>query len=75
MDKPASPTFQRLERASYGLAHVLVGFGGFCLVLACVLTAASIIGALTIRPLPGEIEVVEILCGLAVFAAMSASTS
>ncbi len=46
----------------------MVGFGGFCLVVACLLTAASIVGGLTIRPLPGEIEVVEILCGLAVFA-------
>lgn len=68
MDLPASPTFQRFERVTYALAHGLVVFGGFCLVIACVLTAASIVGGLTIRPLPGEIEVVEILCGLAVFA-------
>lgn len=68
MDLPTSPAFHRFERATYALAHALVAFGGFCLVIACVLTAASIAGALTIRPLPGEIEVVEILCGLAVFA-------
>ncbi|MDH4441883.1 MAG: TRAP transporter small permease [Rhizobium sp.] len=68
MDQPASPAFQRLEKATYALANGLVAFGGLCLVLACALTAASIVGALTIRPLPGEIEVVEILCGLAVFA-------
>jgi TRAP-type C4-dicarboxylate transport system permease small subunit len=68
MDMPTSPTFHRFERATYGLAHALVAFGGFCLVVACALTAASIVGGLTIRPLPGEIEVVEILCGLAVFA-------
>ncbi len=68
MDQPASPAFQRLEKATYALANGLVAFGGLCLVIACTLTAASIVGALTIRPLPGEIEVVEILCGLAVFA-------
>lgn len=68
MDQPASPAFLRFEKATYTLAQGLVGFGGFCLVVACLLTAASIVGGLTIRPLPGEIEVVEILCGLAVFA-------
>jgi TRAP-type C4-dicarboxylate transport system permease small subunit len=68
MAQATSPSFERFERASNSLATGLVVFGGFCLVLACVLTAASIVGALTIRPLPGEIEVVEILCGLAVFA-------
>lgn len=60
-------TFAKLERGVNALATALVGFGGLCLVAACVLTGLSIIGALTIRPIPGEIEVVELLCGLAVF--------
>ena len=65
----AHPTsFERIERGCTALATGLVVFGGFCLVLACGLTAASIVGAITIRPLPGEIELVEALCGLAVFA-------
>ncbi len=68
MDQPPSPVFLRFERVTYALAHGLVAFGGLCLVVASALTALSIIGGLTIRPLPGEIEVVEILCGLAVFA-------
>ncbi|WP_137135438.1 TRAP transporter small permease [Rhizobium sp. FKY42] len=59
--------FQKLEKAVTILAAVMVGFGGLCLVAACALTGLSIIGALTIRPIPGEIEVVELLCGLAVF--------
>jgi len=65
----ANPTsFERFERGCTALATGLVVFGGFCLVLACGLTAASIVGAIVIRPLPGEIELVEALCGLAVFA-------
>ncbi|MDH4414620.1 MAG: TRAP transporter small permease [Rhizobium sp.] len=63
-----STSFERFERGSNALASGLVVFGGFCLVLACGLTAASIVGAIAIRPLPGEIELVEALCGLAVFA-------
>lgn len=63
-----STSFDRLERGCNALASSLVVFGGLCLVLACGLTAASIIGAVTLRPLPGEIELVEALCGLAVFA-------
>ncbi len=59
--------FSRLEKYITQLSVVLVGFGGLCLVAACALTGLSIIGALTIRPIPGEIEVVELLCGLAVF--------
>lgn len=61
-------SFDRLERASNALANGLVFLGGVCLVLACALTAASVVGAIVIRPLPGEIEVVEALCGLGVFA-------
>jgi TRAP-type C4-dicarboxylate transport system permease small subunit len=68
MAPATSPSFERFERASNSLATGLVVFGGFCLVLACLLTAASIFGAIAIRPLPGEIELVEALCGLAVFA-------
>ncbi|PYB77080.1 MULTISPECIES: TRAP transporter small permease [Rhizobium] len=68
MDLPASSAFLRFEKATYALAHALVGFGGLCLVIACGLTVASIVGGLAIRPLPGEIELVEVLCGLAVFA-------
>lgn len=61
-------TFERWERGAGWLATALVVFGGFCLVLASLLTGLSIVGNLTIRPLPGEIELVEALCGLAVFA-------
>ncbi|WP_137157721.1 TRAP transporter small permease [Rhizobium sp. FKL33] len=60
-------TMARLAQAG-SIAGVL--FGGFCLLIAMVLTGLSIAGALTIRPLPGEIELVEALCGFAVFAFM-----
>ncbi|MFN3506036.1 MAG: TRAP transporter small permease [Allorhizobium sp.] len=68
MATATSTSFDRLERGCHALATSLVLFGGFCLVVACGLTVASIVGGLTIRPLPGEIELVEALCGLAVFA-------
>ena len=68
MATASSTGFDRLERACHGLAASLVLFGGLCLVAACGLTVASILGGLTLRPLPGEIELVEALCGLAVFA-------
>lgn len=68
MATASSTGFDRLERACHGLAASLVLFGGLCLVVACGLTVASILGGLTLRPLPGEIELVEVLCGLAVFA-------
>lgn len=68
MATATSTSFDRFERGCNALATGLVVFGGFCLVLACALTAASIVGAIIIRPLPGEIELVEALCGLAVFA-------
>ena len=68
MANSTSSSFERLERASNALAGVLVAFGGLCLLVACGLTVLSIVGSLTIRPLPGEIELVEALCGLAVFA-------
>ena len=68
MATASSTGFDRLERACHGLAASLVLFGGLCLVVACGLTVASILGGLTLRPLPGEIELVEALCGLAVFA-------
>lgn len=57
-----------LEHFCTRLSSLLVAFGGFCLVAACALTGLSIIGGLTFKPLPGEIELVEALCGLAVFA-------
>lgn len=59
--------FTKLEKGVNLLALALVGFGGLCLVAACALTGLSIVGALIVRPIPGEIEVVELLCGLAVF--------
>ena len=68
MATASSTGFDRLERACHGLAASLVLFGGLCPVVACGLTVASILGRLTLRPLPGEIELVEALCGLAVFA-------
>lgn len=61
-------TFGRWERGAGWLASALVVFGGACLVLACLLTGVSVVGSVTVRPLPGEIELVEALCGLAVFA-------
>lgn len=66
-----SPTpggFDRFETHIHRLASVLVVFGGLCLLLACGLTLASVIGSVALRPLPGEIELVEALCGFAVFA-------
>ncbi|WP_377295814.1 TRAP transporter small permease [Rhizobium sp. SGZ-381] len=68
MATETSSSFAALERAAHRLAGVLVGFGGVCLVIACALTGFSILGSLTIRPIPGEIELVEAFCGLAVFA-------
>ncbi|MBU2326616.1 MAG: TRAP transporter small permease [Alphaproteobacteria bacterium] len=68
MANSTSSSFERLERTSHALAGALVAFGGLCLLVACGLTVLSIAGSLTIRPLPGEIELVEALCGLAVFA-------
>ncbi len=59
--------FAKLGEGRECACHSTGRFGGLCLVAACVLTGLSIIGALTIRPIPGEIEVVELLCGLAVF--------
>ena len=59
--------FIKLEKAVNLLAVVLVAAGGLCLIAACALTGLSILGALTTSPIPGEIEVVELLCGLAVF--------
>lgn len=50
------------------LCNVLVGFGGLCLMAAALLTGLSIAGGLALAPLPGEIELVEALCGFAVFA-------
>lgn len=50
------------------LAEWVAVFGGLCLLAAAILTGISIAGSVTYRPLPGEIELVEILCGLAVFA-------
>ncbi|WP_165214693.1 TRAP transporter small permease [Affinirhizobium pseudoryzae] len=58
----------RFGRFTNGLATALVALGGLCLVSASVLTGLSIMGSLTVEPIPGEIEVVEALCGLAVFA-------
>ena len=55
-------------RTVHRLAGWVAIFCGLCLVAASVLTGISIMGSLTYRPLPGEIELVEILCGLAVFA-------
>ena len=59
-----------MNRLVYGLANGLALFGGVCLVVACALTGLSIIGGLTFKPLPGEIELVEAFCGFAVFAFM-----
>lgn len=64
-DKTASGATGRLV---HRVAEAVAIFGGLCLVAASVLTGISIAGSLTFKPLPGEIEVVEILCGLAVFA-------
>ena len=55
-------------RMVHRLAEWVAIFGGLCLVAASILTDISITGSLTYKPLPGEIELVEILCGLAVFA-------
>lgn len=67
----AAPTptgFDRFEALVRRLSSVLVAFGGLCLLAACGLTLASVIGSVALRPLPGEIELVEALCGFAVFA-------
>ncbi|WP_137132229.1 TRAP transporter small permease [Rhizobium sp. FY34] len=63
-----SSAFDRVERMVNSMAGAVAMFGGLCLVIACALTGLSILGSLTIRPIPGEIELVEAFCGLAVFA-------
>lgn len=55
-------------RAIHRLADGVAVLGGLCLVAAAILTGVSITGSLTYKPLPGEIELVEMLCGVAVFA-------
>lgn len=67
MNSEPITAFTRLEGFINRLSTMLVGFSGLCLLAACLLTGASIIGSLTIRPISGEIELVEVLCGLAVF--------
>ncbi|SIP96520.1 TRAP-type C4-dicarboxylate transport system, small permease component [Rhizobium sp. RU35A] len=67
MTRGSASAFDALDRFVHRLAGALVGFSGLCLLAACVLTGVSIIGSLTLRPVPGEIELVEALCGLAVF--------
>ncbi|MCO5730998.1 TRAP transporter small permease [Rhizobium sp. SSA_523] len=58
----------RFGRLTEAMATGLVALGGLCLVGASVLTGFSIFGSFALRPIPGEIEIVEALCGLAVFA-------
>jgi TRAP-type C4-dicarboxylate transport system permease small subunit len=65
-DNPTA--FEQLQGWVERLAGLLAAFGGVCLIAACGLTGASILFGLVIRPIPGEIEVVEALCGLAIFA-------
>ncbi|MFD1745534.1 TRAP transporter small permease [Rhizobium helianthi] len=67
MTTQTSSGFDRLEFIISRLSVALVAFSGLCLVAACLLTGLSIIGSVTLRPIPGEIELVEVLCGLAVF--------
>jgi TRAP-type C4-dicarboxylate transport system permease small subunit len=55
-------------RFVHALAEGVAIFGGLCLVAASILTGISILGGQVYKPLPGEIELVEMLCGLAVFA-------
>jgi TRAP-type C4-dicarboxylate transport system permease small subunit len=55
-------------RMIHRLAEAVAVLGGLCLLAAAILTGISISGSLLYKPLPGEIELVEILCGLAVFA-------
>lgn len=55
-------------RTIHRLAEAVAVLGGLCLLAAAILTGISITGGLVYKPLPGEIELVEILCGIAVFA-------
>jgi len=61
-------TSRMFERGVHRIAEGSALFGGLCLIAASALTGLSIIGGILIKPLPGEIELVEALCGLAVFA-------
>lgn len=58
----------RMEHWAERLASFFAIVGGLLLLVACILTVLSIFGSIVLRPLPGEIELVEALCGLAVFA-------
>lgn len=58
----------RMELVASSLAGFFAIIGGLLLLVASALTVLSIMGSIVLRPLPGEIELVEALCGLAVFA-------
>ena len=71
---PTSPIFARAEKAVTALTHGLTLLSGALLIAAVLLTCISIVGrSLTsfgLAALPGDYELVEMLCGLAVFAFM-----
>lgn len=54
------------RRLLYGAAEKLAAFGGFALVGVVLVTLVSVIGGRFGRPLLGDSEIVELLCGIAV---------
>ncbi|TBW58419.1 TRAP transporter small permease [Marinobacter halodurans] len=66
--------YSRVEALVTGAARILIVFSGLLLISAILITCSSIAGrSLTpigLSAIPGDYELVEILCGLAVFSFM-----
>lgn len=74
MTSSSAGLYSRIEALVTASARILIVFSGFLLISAILITCSSITGrALTpigLSAIPGDYELVEILCGLAVFAFM-----
>lgn len=70
--QPSLTTFRRVEKAISTLCTALTLFSGVLLIAAILLTCISILGRslipIGLSSVPGDYELVEMLCGLAVFA-------
>jgi TRAP-type C4-dicarboxylate transport system permease small subunit len=70
--QPSSSIYRRIEKAIATLSLALTYVSGVLLVAAILLTCISIVGrgliSVGLSSVPGDYELVEMLCGLAVFA-------
>ncbi|WP_428241610.1 TRAP transporter small permease [Gynuella sp.] len=68
------PLFLRAQRLVEGMAGMLAILSGILLIIAILLTTVSIVGrlmtSLGLSAIPGDYELVQIFCGLAVFSFM-----